>query len=206
MSLKKNEKLSFEVFFVCITPQAVKSVSRNFAQRMPGTEAFTSAICEGRNSTQQMAGEMFSLRVVTCIVSRIGAAQSSLLRWHGCLSHRLCTCRELPQTQTKPSTPSPDLNTLHSKPCAVSLCRYGLQSSCIVDYSYPGAGFYGPIGRGWAWLKGRQWRKKDGGGRGERTRSSRRRRSKKKRSSSRSCSESSCSSCRWSSKTFPDCC
>ncbi|CAE7208092.1 unnamed protein product, partial [Symbiodinium sp. CCMP2456] len=26
--------------------------------------------------------------------------------------------------------------------------RYGLQSSCIVDYSYPGAGFYGPIGRG----------------------------------------------------------
>ncbi|CAJ1385078.1 unnamed protein product [Effrenium voratum] len=26
--------------------------------------------------------------------------------------------------------------------------KYGLQSSCVVDYSYPGAGFYGPVGRG----------------------------------------------------------
>lgn len=26
--------------------------------------------------------------------------------------------------------------------------RYGLQSSCVVDYSYAGAGFFGPPGRG----------------------------------------------------------
>ena len=30
----------------------------------------------------------------------------------------------------------------------LQLVRYGLQSSCVVDYSYAGAGFFGPPGRG----------------------------------------------------------
>ena len=44
--------------------------------------------------------------------------------------------------------PKPPLaRARHLTPC-FNTPRYGLQSSCVVDYSYPGAGFYGPVGRG----------------------------------------------------------
>lgn len=47
-----------------------------------------------------------------------------------CLSHRLYECYMRRE----------EFNTADG--------RYGLQSSCVVDYSYAGAGFYGPPGRG----------------------------------------------------------